>query len=175
MKIPEFFTSNTVENIFKNSLAGQTFLGIDVGSSCVGVAIAARGSSLASPLTWFQRTTGKSDADHMQQIFINHGVNICVFGYPLTLLGEERESCRQVALFAKLLVNYSAFDNSAVHSCIFWDERMSTQAAKRVVIQGKEGMRRLQNPRQRKWKEQVDKYSAVYVLQNFLDRLPAIQ
>jgi len=168
--MPQFLGPAQIEILLSRATVAETFLGIDVGSSCVGLAIAQHGSRVAFPLSWFKRTGPVGDARTVRQVFIDNGVQVCVFGYPLTLSGGEGENCRKVALFVKGLQENGAFFNTQVHSCLFWDERFSTQVAKRVVLRSKKNWRELRDPTKDRMKKEVDKYSAAFLLQTVLDR-----
>jgi len=54
--MPQFLGPAQIEILLSRATVAETFLGIDVGSSCVGLAIAQHGSKVAFPLSWFKRT-----------------------------------------------------------------------------------------------------------------------
>ncbi|GJQ13127.1 hypothetical protein GpartN1_g4918.t1 [Galdieria partita] len=170
--MPEFLGPSQIEKLLTRAVVTETFLGVDVGSSCVGLAIAQHGSKMAFPLSWFKRRKPQEDAKVVHNVLISNRIDVCVFGYPLTLSGGEGENCRNVALFVKGLLQNGAFLDTKVHSCLFWDERFSTQMAKRVVLRTKENLRDLRDPSKDEMKKEVDKYSAAFLLQTVLDRFP---
>ncbi|EME28670.1 Putative pre-16S rRNA nuclease [Galdieria sulphuraria] len=170
--MPEFLGPSQIKKLLTSTLVSQTFLGVDVGSSCVGLAIAQHGTKMAFPLSWFKRRNPLEDARVVHDILIANGVDVCVFGYPLTLQGGEGENCRNVALFVRGLQQQGVFLDTKVHSCLFWDERFSTQMAKRVVLRTRQNLRDLRDPTKDEMKKEVDKYSAAFLLQTVLDRFP---
>jgi len=134
---------------------GSRRMGLDVGDRTIGVALSDDMGWTAQPLTTLRRTRLDSDLDGLRRIASERGVSEVVVGMPLSMSGKEGIRARRVRLFAAELER-----TLGIH-VIFWDERLSTVAAERVLLQA--------DLRRQKRKEQVDKVAAAIILQGYLD------
>jgi len=116
-------------------------LGVDYGTSKVGLAIGHTDTKVATPLSVVKP---EDLAMKIERLVETEGINLVVFGLPLSLTGEETASAKAVKEFAlKLEQEISA-------PIVFEDERMTTSQAKR---DGHD-----------------DAVAAMYLLQSYLDR-----
>ena len=76
--------------------------------------------------------------------------------------GDEGERCRIVRDFMAQVAE--RFPAAEIH---YWDERLSTVAAARTLIEG--------DVSRKKRRKVIDKMAAVYILQGFLDRQQALR
>ena len=81
-----------------------------------------------------------------------------VVGLPKNMNGSEGERCQLVRAFAKHL--RAEFPTVEI---IFWDERLSTVAAERSLLEA--------DLSRAKRKKVIDKMAAVYILQGYLDSI----
>ena len=134
-------------------------LGIDYGERRIGLALSDPSGTLASPLPTLKRRAGKRPPlAALMEVIEAHGVEVLVFGLPLTLSGEESEWTRAVRAVAEALAERAGLP---VH---FMDERLTSVRAERTV-------RSLGLPRKkREEKARVDAAAAVLILQSWLDR-----
>jgi putative Holliday junction resolvase len=147
-----------VLNEFATSLPTQGRLMCwDVGSKTIGIAISDGRRVIASPLTTLHRRQWKVDGPLLLAMMDTHQIQGLVVGWPLHFHGDEgtrTQSVRQVAENFLQLRDIPLF---------FWDERMSTMAVTRVLIEA--------DMSRKKRAKVVDQLAAVYILQGALDAL----
>ena len=137
---------------------GSRLLGLDVGAKTIGLALSDGGLLIASPLETIKRTRFNTDAARLGAIAAEHGVGGLVIGLPVQMDGSEGRRCQSVRQFAANVVEALDIDTA------FWDERLSTAAVERMLIQEADLSRRRRA-------EVVDKAAAAYILQGALDAL----
>lgn len=136
----------------------QRFLGLDIGTKTVGLAISDGEYKVASPLETLKRSKFRDDAQHLLAIVDHRNVGGFIAGLPISLDGTEGPRCQSVRQFAENLLAIRNLPFS------FWDERMSTAAMQRFLI-GEVDMTR------KRRSEVIDKLAATYILQGALDFL----
>jgi putative Holliday junction resolvase len=138
-------------------------LGIDYGERRIGLALSDPSGTLASPLPTLKRRAGKRPPlAALMEVIETHGVEVLVFGLPLTLSGEESEWTRAVRGVGEALAGRAGLP---VH---FMDERLTSVRAERTV-------RSLGLPKKkREEKTRVDAAAAVLILQSWLDRQQSV-
>jgi putative Holliday junction resolvase len=141
----------------QNLEPGQRLLGLDVGSKTLGLAISDASLTIASPLETLRRSRFADDAERLRRIITERDVGGLVIGLPVSMDGREGPSCQSVRQFAQNLLEVLDIDIA------FWDERLSTAAVERTLIEAD-----LSRKRRR---EVIDKMAAAYILQGALDRL----
>lgn len=135
------------------------WLGLDLGEKTIGVAISDPGRRIASPLELIRREKFGQDADRLMAIMAKRQASGLVIGLPMNLDGTEGPRAQSVRAFARNLFRLKADVPTA-----FWDERMSTMAINRMLIDEADLSRA-------KRAEVVDRAAAGYILQGALDRL----
>jgi len=133
-------------------------LGLDVGTKTVGLALSDVRRMFASPMETIRRTRLAADLARIKDIVAGHGVGGFVVGLPVAMDGREGPRCQAVRQFAKDLLG--ACDLPLA----FWDERLSSAAVERLLIDEAD----MSRARRR---EVVDKMAAAYILQGALERL----
>ena len=136
-------------------MMGQ-ILGIDVGSKTLGLAVSDEGQTVALPLTTLRRKNMKADLQRLGELIEDRGIEEVVIGLPLNLDGTPGEMSEMADGLAERLTRRFGL---AVHR---WDERMTTVAAERVLLEAdvsRRGRRKV-----------IDKLAATLILQAFLDR-----
>ena len=136
---------------------GARLLGLDVGTKTVGLALSDTRLVIASPLGTVRRTRFRDDAARIISEIEQHDVGGLVVGLPLGLDGRPTPRVQGVRQFASNLLALVDLPLA------FWDERMSTAAVERGMIEG--GL-----SRQRRG-EIIDQVAAAYILQGLLDRI----
>lgn len=130
-------------------------LGLDFGNKKIGISISDSKKIIASPLITMERKGNKKDILQLHNIINEEFVGGIVFGYPLTLGGEESDLCKKIYKFSEEL-------NKELNLPIYFqDERMSTMAVSRVL--------RETNLSWKKKAKIEDMMAASYILQTFLD------
>ena len=136
---------------------GARLLGLDVGTKTIGMALSDTTLTIATPLDTIRRTRFRDDLERMLAEIAKHGVGGIVIGLPLALTGSDSPRTQGVRQFAK---NLAAHTDRPI---AFWDERLSTAAVERGMIEGD-----LSRARRA---QVIDKAAAAYILQGLLDRL----
>ena len=139
------------------SATGQRFLGLDIGTKTIGLALSDVLGMIATPTETLRRGKFMDDSKKLLAMIEQHDIGVLVLGLPLNMDGSEGPRCQSVRQFA---ANYLAVQDIDI---VFWDERLSTVAAHRVMIDAD-----LSRKRQA---EVVDKMAAAIILQGFLDHL----
>lgn len=133
----------------------QRLLGLDVGTKTIGLALSDTSWQVATAKETIARTKFKKDLSHLQNVISAHDVCAFVIGLPINMDGSEGPRCQSVRQFAQNLLEQ-------IHlPMIFWDERMSTMAVTRMMIEADLSRKRRD--------ELVDKLAASYILQGALD------
>jgi putative Holliday junction resolvase len=132
-------------------------LGLDVGTKTIGMALSDVTRSVATPFDTIRRTKFTADAKTIREVVEKNQVGALVIGFPLNLDGSEGPRAQSTRAFAR---------NLAAHvevPMVFWDERLSTAAVERHLIEADASRKRRA--------EVVDRMAAAYILQGALDRL----
>ncbi|MHA6299202.1 Holliday junction resolvase RuvX [Devosia sp. CAU 1758] len=132
-------------------------LGLDLGTKTIGVAISDGMRYSATPLETIKRTKFTQDAERIVELIAENQVAAILLGLPLNMDGTEGPRVQSTRAFAR---NLAPRINLPI---AFWDERLSTSAVTRMMIEA--DMRRDRRA------EVVDKLAASYILQGALDRL----
>jgi putative Holliday junction resolvase len=132
-------------------------LGLDLGTKTIGIALSDAGRRIASPLTLISRTRFTQDAVALLALADEHAVVGFVLGLPLNMDGSEGPRAQATRAFAR---NLAAKTDIPI---AFWDERLSTAAVERMLIEADRSRKRRA--------ELIDKMAAAYILQGALDRL----
>ncbi len=136
--------------------AGRRLIGLDLGTKTIGCALTDGGWMIASPLVTLARK--KKLAPTLAELFAlldEREVGGIVLGLPINMDGTEGPRCQATRAFAANLL--AARDMPL----LFWDERLSTAAVERMLIDA-------DTTRKRRG-ELVDKLAATYILQGALD------
>ena len=132
-------------------------LGLDLGTKTIGLALSDTTRVIASPLMTLKRGKFAADAARLIALVAEHQIGALVIGLPVNMDGSEGPKCQSARRFAANLLN------TVEIPIAFWDERLSTRAVTRTLIEADVSRRRRA--------EVVDKMAAAYILQGALDRL----
>jgi putative holliday junction resolvase len=136
---------------------GQSLLGLDLGSKTIGLAKSDLSFTIATPLETIRRSKFTKDALELKEIIDANEIGALVLGLPMNMDGTEGPRCQSTRQFAANLLE--KFDIPIT----YWDERMSTQAVTRTLLEADASRKRRA--------EVVDKMAAAYILQGALDAL----
>lgn len=134
--------------------------GLDLGEKTIGVAISDLRRSVATPATVIRRQKFTLDAAELLRICAERRVTGLILGLPLNMDGSEGPRVQSTRAFARNLERLSPLPIA------FWDERLSTVAAERALLEADASRKRR--------KEVIDAVAAGYILQGALDRLAQI-
>lgn len=132
-------------------------LGLDVGTKTIGLALSDVTRSIATPYDTIRRTKFTIDAKALASIVDKMEVGALIIGLPINLDGSEGRRAQSTRAFARNLGKHIAVPMA------FWDERLSTAAVERHLIEADASRKRRA--------EVVDRMAAAYILQGALDRL----
>ncbi len=147
----------TETKVFRELLPqGGRLMGLDVGTKTIGVALCDAGWSFATPAELVRRTKFSADLARLQAMAAAQHVVGVVVGLPLNLDGSDSPRTQSVRAFARNL-------QPLERPILLWDERWSTQAVTRTLIDADASRARRA--------ELVDKMAAAYILQGAIDAL----
>lgn len=132
-------------------------LGLDLGTKTIGVAVSDAMRYSATPLETIKRTKFTQDAERILELIAENQIAAILLGLPLNMDGSEGPRVQSTRAFAR---NLAPKVNLPI---AFWDERLSTSAVTRMMIEA--------DLRRDRRAEVVDKLAASYILQGALDRL----
>ncbi|WP_339855250.1 Holliday junction resolvase RuvX [Roseovarius nubinhibens] len=143
---------------FATSLPAMgALMGLDLGTKTVGVAVSDGMRGVATPLETVKRQKFTLDAARLQELIAARSVVGVVLGLPRNMDGSEGPRCQSTRAFAR---NFAQLTDLPIG---FWDERLSTVAAERALLEADTSRKRRA--------EVIDHVAASYILQGALDRL----
>ena len=131
---------------------------LDVGTVTIGVALSDASRMIATADVTVARRQWKQDADALAKLIAGQEVVGAVIGYPLNMDGTLGPRAQATRAFAR---NFQAKFPMPI---LLWDERLSTAAVTRMMIDEADLSRARRD-------ELVDKLAASYILQGVLDGL----
>lgn len=131
--------------------------GVDLGEKTIGLALSDVRRTIASPFETLRRTKFRADAVRLIALTKLHDVGGLVIGLPRNMDGSEGPRAQSTRAFVR---NLAPMTELAI---CFWDERLSTAAVTRTLIEA--------NASRARRAEVVDKMAAAYILQGALDCL----
>ena len=134
-------------------------VGLDLGTKTIGVAVSDIGRVIASPLQLIRKVQFTQDAQALFAAMKTRGATGIVIGLPVNMDGTEGPRCQSSRAFARNLLRLQP--DLAI---AFWDERLSSAAVNRMLIDEADLSRARRG-------QLVDKAAAAYILQGALDRL----
>jgi putative Holliday junction resolvase len=132
--------------------------GLDLGEKTIGVAVSDATRTVANPLELIRRTKFTEDVAALLKLMESREAGGIVIGLPVNMDGTEGPRCQSSRAFARNLLRLKDLPIA------FWDERMSSMAVNRVLIDEADVTRARRA-------ELVDKMAAAWILQGALERL----
>jgi len=134
-------------------------LGLDLGNRTLGIALSDELGFLASGLETFRfpEKDFKSALDYTLKVIVQYNVDAVVLGLPKNMdgsLGEQAELTKQFKI---------DLEKNTDVKIIFWDERLTSRMASNMM--------KSQNLKRNKRKQDIDKLTAIIILQGYLDSL----
>lgn len=133
-------------------------VGLDPGEKTIGVAVSDVTRTVASPLETIEKVQFTKDAARLFQLMESRGAVGIVIGLPMNMDGTEGARAQSNRALARNLLRLKDIPIA------FWDERLSTAAVTRVLIDEHDVNRKRRA-------EVVDKMAAAWILQGALERL----
>ena len=139
----------------------QRLIGLDLGTKTIGLALSDVERRIASPFHTIRRTKFTRDVAELQEILGKNAVMALVIGLPLNMDGSEGPRAQSTRAFVRQAHPLLGLP------FVFWDERLSTAAVTRALID--------QDASRARRAEVVDRMAAAYILQGVLDRLTRLK
>ena len=133
-------------------------MGLDLGEKTIGVAVSDATRLIASPLELIRKSKFTQEAEHLFKLMAHRKVSALVIGLPANMDGTEGPRAQSCRAFARNLERLRPVNIA------FWDERLSTSAVERFLIED------LDLNRKRR-AQVVDRTAAAWILQGALDRV----
>lgn len=130
-------------------------LALDLGSKTIGCAVSDAESVIATPLRTLPRRGGKADREAVAEVVQEVGAEALVLGLPTELSGREGPAALAARRFGE------ALSKALGIGVQYWDERFSTVAAERALLEADMSRKRR--------RQVVDHVAAALILQSFLD------
>ena len=137
--------------------SNRPILSLDYGEKRIGIAISDNKCSIALPSEVLERNKTNKDFLYIKDFIEKNDIQAVLIGIPYNMDGSEGEQCKIVRDFSKKLLEFINI------SIIYWDERLSTLAQEKILIN--------KDVSRRKRKKIIDMLAASYFLQSFLDFL----
>ena len=141
-------------------LGGKTLAGLDLGDKTIGVAVSDRGLSFAHPRPVIIRRKFSLDAAALLSLLAKDNTGAVAIGLPINMDGSEGPRAQASRAFVRNIARMSDLP------FLFWDERLSTVAAERTLIE--------MDFSRRKRAGKIDSAAAAFILQGVLDRLQVL-
>ena len=139
----------------------SALIGLDLGEKTSGVAVSDTTRMVASPLELIRKTKFTQEAGRLFSLIDGREVGAIVIGLPINMDGTEGVRCQSNRAFARNLLRLREIPIA------FWDERMSTMAVNRFLIDQLDASRA-------KRAGLVDQMAAAWILQGALERLRSV-
>ena len=136
---------------------GGTLAAIDLGTKTIGLAVSDRGLSFAHPRQLITRKKFSIDAAVLLKALAADAVGAVVVGLPVNMDGSEGPRAQASRAFVRNMQPLTELP------FVFWDERLSTVAAERTLIEMDYSRKRRAG--------MIDSAAAAFILQGALDRL----
>ncbi|MDB2516955.1 Holliday junction resolvase RuvX [Planktomarina temperata] len=145
-----------IGDLLPQTRAGSSWMGLDLGTKTIGVAVSDRLLSSATPLHTIRRVKFSKDAEALLQIIADREIGAIILGLPRNMDGSEGPRCQSTRAFVRNLARLTDLPIG------YWDERLSTVAAERALLEADTSRKRRA--------EVIDHVAAGYILQGALDR-----
>lgn len=140
---------------------GSKLAGIDLGTKTIGLAISDAGLSFAHPRPVIVRKKFTLDAQALLSVIEKENVVAIVIGLPVNMDGSEGPRVQATRAFVRNMEKLTAIP------FVYWDERLSTVAAERTLIE--------MDVSRRKREDRIDSAAAAFILQGALDRVRSLR
>ena len=136
---------------------GRAICGLDLGDKTIGIAVSDLRRSVATPIHTVRRVKFTTDAAELLAVLTERNIAGIILGLPLNMDGSPGPRVQSTQAFARNLTRLTDLPIT------FWDERLSTVAAERALLEADTSRKRR--------REVIDQIAASYILQGALDRL----
>jgi putative holliday junction resolvase len=149
-----------IEDLALHLSAGDIIAGLDLGTTTIGLSLSDKGRRFATPRPVINRKKFSIDAELLLGFAAKEEVRAFVIGLPINMDGSQGPRAQATRAFVRNMSDKTAIP------FVFWDERLSTVAAERALIE--------MDVSRKKRSERIDSAAASFILQGALDRLSSI-
>ena len=150
----------TIEELAQALQPGQAIAGLDLGTKTIGLAMSDLSRRFATPRPVIKRVKFTLDAEVLLAFAEKEKVSAFIIGLPMNMDGSAGPRVQATRAFVRTMGEKTALP------FIFWDERLSTVAAERALLE--------MDVSRAKRAERIDSAAASFILQGALDRLSAL-
>ncbi|AQX22833.1 MULTISPECIES: Holliday junction resolvase RuvX [unclassified Bartonella] len=150
----------SINEVMTHLSLGQTIASLDLGTKTIGIAISDISLTFSNPRPVIYRKKFTLDALTLIQIFNNENVGAIIIGLPLNMNGSNGPRVQATKTFVSNMATYTEIPFA------FWDERLSTIAAERLLLE--------MDMSRSKRKSRIDSAAAAFILQGALDRIKTL-
>ncbi|WP_208437945.1 Holliday junction resolvase RuvX [Bartonella taylorii] len=149
-----------INEVITHLLPRQTIAGLDLGTKTVGIAVSDMGLTFSNPRPVLQRKKFTLDAHALIQIFDRENVGAVIIGLPLNMNGSSGPRAQATRTFVSNMETHTEIP------FVFWDERLSTIAAERFLLE--------MDVSRAKRATRIDSAAAAFILQGALNRIQSL-
>jgi putative holliday junction resolvase len=150
-------SDHTLQTALRTVPPDKRLMGLDLGTKTIGVATSDRTRVIATPVEVIQRKKFTPDAERILALAERENIGLIILGLPVNMDGTEGPRCQATRAFARNFARLSPIP------IVFWDERLSTAAVERMLIEADASRARRG--------QVIDKLAAAWILQAALDSL----
>ncbi|WP_208435799.1 Holliday junction resolvase RuvX [Bartonella phoceensis] len=149
-----------INEVITHLLPKQTIAGLDLGTKTIGIAVSDIGLTFSNPRSVIQRKKFMEDVYTLINFFNRENVGVIVIGLPLNMNGSSGPRAQATRTFVSNMEAYTEIP------FVFWDERLSTIAAERSLLE--------MDVSRAKRATRIDSASAAFILQGALNRIQSL-
>jgi putative Holliday junction resolvase len=150
----------SIEDLPEHLVPNDLVAGLDLGTTTIGLSLSDRGRRFATPRQVIHRKKFGIDAEALLAFAAKEQVKAFVIGLPSNMDGSQGPRAQATRAFVRNM------EQKTTIPFVYWDERLSTVAAERVLIE--------MDVSRKKRGERIDSAAASFILQGALDRLSSI-
>ncbi|WP_107675479.1 Holliday junction resolvase RuvX [Agrobacterium sp. LAD9] len=150
----------TIEELAQTLQPAQAIAGLDLGTKTIGLAMSDLSRRFATPRPVIKRVKFTQDAEVLLAFAEKEKVSAFIIGLPMNMDGSAGPRVQATRAFVRTMGEKTALP------FIFWDERLSTVAAERALLE--------MDVSRAKRAQRIDSAAASFILQGALDRLSAL-
>jgi putative Holliday junction resolvase len=150
----------SIDDLASTLAPGDLVAGLDLGTTTIGLSLSDKGRRFATPRTVISRKKFTLDAELLLAFAAKEEVRAFVIGLPINMDGSSGPRAQATRAFVRNM------EAKTTIPFVYWDERLSTVAAERVLIE--------MDVSRKKRSERIDSAAASFILQGALDRLSSI-
>ncbi|MBI0162623.1 Holliday junction resolvase RuvX [Bartonella sp. M0283] len=141
-------------------LKDKNIIGLDLGTKTIGIAVSDLGWRFATPRPVLKRKKFSIDARELLKILLEENIGVAIIGLPKNMDGTSGPRVQATRAFVHNMNSLTPI------SFVFWDERLSTVAAERGLLE--------MDVSRAKRADRIDSAAAAFILQGALDRLQSL-